>query len=116
MYAPAFNVGRLNERKGTATALNQHSVYQHTLYAPAFNVGRLNERKGTATALNQHSVYQHTLYAPAFNVGRLNERKGTIEDLAQSIDKAPEQDRGSNLTPLLNMAMRVNPHGQPHHP
>ena len=55
----------------------------------------LNERKGTATALNQHNVYQHTLYAPAFNVGRLNERKGTIatqaaqiEDLAQSIDKA----------------------------
>ena len=72
----------------------------------------LNERKGTATALNQHNVYQHTLYALAFNVGRLNERNSTIAtQAAQSIDKATNK-----IDPPLNMAMRVNPHRQPHHP
>jgi hypothetical protein len=32
----------------------------------------LNERKGTATALNQSKLHQHMLHAVAFNVGRLN--------------------------------------------
>ena len=43
-----FNVWRLNEREGTATALSQHNVYQHTLYTAAFNVGAFKHCNSTS--------------------------------------------------------------------
>ena len=48
-------------------------------------VRRLNEREGTATALNQSKAYLPTLYAVALNVGRLNERNSTIVTQAAQI-------------------------------
>ena len=49
------------------------------------NVGRLNERKGTATALSQHNVYQHTLLTVAFNVGVFKRCNSTIVTQAAEI-------------------------------
>ena len=48
-------------------------------------VRRLNEREGTATALNQSKAYLPTLYAVALNVGAFKRCNSTIVTQAAQI-------------------------------